>query len=191
MTYLDDLEKLAELRDKGIISKEAFEQKKNAVLSQNSDGKTHAEQEQKSPNVTVRTVVALLLVVGAFAAIKGYKEITKRHQANQILDYVSRCAVVAQVSGDGYIIGEVTKTEDGILVSDTNCRNIMPLENAPLNLSSDRFIVYAAQKEDSFFKIETPPIPLSEVRQLLLNRNNRYVEIRKSNNGGLEFKFQK
>ena len=45
MTYLDDLEKLAELRDKGIISKEAFEQKKNAVLSQNSDGKTHAEQE--------------------------------------------------------------------------------------------------------------------------------------------------
>ena len=41
MAYMEDLEKLADLRNRGIISQEAFEQKKNAILWNNLEQKSN------------------------------------------------------------------------------------------------------------------------------------------------------
>ena len=196
MTYLDDLERLSDLRDKGIISQKAFEEKKEAILSQ-VDGKT-----TKVNFKSTKTRVWLVICLGIFCILFmggriGYKEATNRHRANQILDYVSRCAVMAQTMGDGYTIGNFTKEwneEKQIYensLSNTNCQELMRMEEAPLHLYSGDFIVYAAQSKDKTFKIETPPIHSKEIRLLLLNRANSVVGIRKTHSNSMEFTFQK
>ena len=130
-------------------------------------------------------MLGVLAIIGVLSigGLAGYTMAMNRHRANQILDYVSRCAVAAQTNGDGYYIGDVSKTvtEQGKViysVTSTNCAALLPLENAPNALAGSKFIVSKAEATDLSFVIETPPIMSQDIRSALLNRDNVNVSIR-------------
>ncbi len=51
-------------------------------------------------------MLGVLAIIGVLSigGLAGYTMAMNRHRANQILDYASRCVVVAQTSGDGSTI---------------------------------------------------------------------------------------
>ena len=113
-------------------------------------------------------MLGVLAIIGVLSigGLAGYTMAMNRHRANQILDYVSRCAVAAQTKGDGYVIAE------------TNCGALLPLEDAPNGLSKTGFKVSAATAGTLWFTIETPSIASQDIRTALLNRDNTNVVIR-------------
>ena len=48
-------------------------------------------------------MLGVLAIIGVLSigGLAGYTMAMNRHRANQVLDYVSRCAVIAQTKGDG------------------------------------------------------------------------------------------
>jgi len=130
-------------------------------------------------------MLGVLAIIGVLSigGLAGYTMAMNRHRANQILDYVSRCAVAAQTNGDGYYIGDITKTvsDQGKVTyggGNTNCGSLLPLEMAPNALVASQFIVSYADASALFFVIETPSIMSQDIRAALLNRDNVNVSIR-------------
>ena len=67
-------------------------------------------------------MLGVLAIIGVLSigGLAGYTMAMNRHRANTILDYVSRCVVVAQTSGDGSVLkkgacGYTTGNSGGIL----------------------------------------------------------------------------
>ena len=102
-----------------------------------------------------------------------------RHRANEILDYVSRCAVTAQVQGDGYEIKAAT------------CADLLSYEPAPNGLNSRGFIVSAAGPYDRTFEITTPVIKSDDIRDILVARGNYNVSIKETYDDKVRFIFNK
>ena len=134
-------------------------------------------------------MLGVLAIIGVLSigGLAGYTMAMNRHRANQILDYVSRCAVAAQTNGDGYYIGTVTRTPDGqgykYTVASTDCATLLPLENAPNALIGASFIVATAMPSDLTFTITTPAISSQDIRTALLNRDSVNVKITTENGG--------
>ena len=143
-------------------------------------------------------MLGVLAIIGVLSigGLAGYTMAMNRHRANQILDYVSRCAVAAQTKGDGYVIGDTS----GETVSDTNCGALLPLENAPNGLGGaagneddvgSAFIVSAANADALDFTITTPAIASDDIRTALLNRSNTNVTITNGGDNKIDFVFKK
>ena len=67
-------------------------------------------------------MLGVLAIIGVLSigGLAGYTMAMNRHRANTILDYASRCVVVAQTTGDGSTLG----TED-------DCQAILDGETVP------------------------------------------------------------
>ncbi len=68
-------------------------------------------------------MLGVLAIIGVLSigGLAGYTMAMNRHRANQVLDYVSRCAVIAQTYGDG---SEVNTT--------SSCAELMDEEQVSL-----------------------------------------------------------
>lgn len=66
-------------------------------------------------------MLGVLAIIGVLSigGLAGYTMAMNRHRANQVLDYVSRCAVIAQTKGDG------SQNPSG------NCNELMEDEDQP------------------------------------------------------------
>ena len=72
-------------------------------------------------------MLGVLAIIGVLSigGLAGYTMAMNRHRANVILDYISKCVVVAQTSGDGSTLRTGA------------CHAIMPDENVPTFLNGD------------------------------------------------------
>ena len=127
-------------------------------------------------------MLGVLAIIGVLSigGLAGYTMAMNRHRANQILDYVSRCAIAAQTKGDGYKIEE------------SNCGALLPIENAPNGLGGaagntdgvgTKFLVKSSSEDKQYFVIVTPKIASKDIRTALLNRDNVNVKIRQGVGG--------
>ena len=143
-------------------------------------------------------MLGVLAIIGVLSigGLAGYTMAMNRHRANQILDYVSRCAVAAQTFGDGYYIGHVTKSFDGqgnvtYTVTNGNCGEFLPLELGPNGLAKASFAVASAGPEKLTFTITTPSIASDDIRTALVNRDNTNVGIVSNGSKQVVFTFKK
>ena len=125
-------------------------------------------------------MLGVLAIIGVLSigGLAGYTMAMNRHRANQILDYVSRCAVAAQTKGDGYVIGEGALDANGVPANNAKCGTLLPLEEAPNGLEGSSFIVSKAGAATLTFTIATPKIKSQDIRTALLNRDNTNVTIK-------------
>ena len=135
--------------------------------------------------LAVIAIGALILVMG-FA---GYLTAMNRYRTNQILDYVNRCAVVAQSYGDGYELKSV-EGEDIIV----RCGDLLS-DIAPNGLDGKEFIVTAANENVLLYQITTPYIKSKDIRAALVARattilNGEVIDIWDFQ-GKVEFTFRK
>ena len=143
-------------------------------------------------------MLGVLAIIGVLSigGLAGYTMAMNRHRANQILDYVSRCAVAAQTLGDGYYIGAVTKKYDSTLqtysysAAQTNCGALLPLEVGPNALDAASFIIAPRGPADLDFTVVTPEITSNDIRRALTNRDNINVNITEADNV-VTFTFRK
>ncbi len=72
-------------------------------------------------------MLGVLAIIGVLSigGLAGYTMAMNRHRANTILDYASRCVVVAQTTGDGSTLG-----------TETDCQAILDNEALPGGASS-------------------------------------------------------
>lgn len=108
------------------------------------------------------TMIEMLgvLAIGAVISLVGlaaFLMAMNRHRANQILDYVNRCAIVALTNYDGYI------------VEDTLCGNMLS-DKAPNGLNGMEFIVVGATGNQVKYTVTTPVIESDDIRTALLSR---------------------
>ena len=135
--------------------------------------------------LAVLAIGAILLVVG-FA---GYLMAMNRYRTNQILEYVNRCAVVAQSYGEGYEI----KNEDGSDVI-LRCGDLLS-DPAPNGLDGQEFMAIAAGDNTLLYHIVTPYIKSNDIRAALVARattslNGEIIDIWDFQ-GKVEFTFRK
>ena len=143
-------------------------------------------------------MLGVLAIIGVLSigGLAGYTMAMNRHRANQILDYVSRCAVAAQTLGDGYYIGNVTKTYSSTTQTysytstSTTCGALLPLEVGPNALAATSFTIPPRGPADLDFTITTPDISSNDIRTALTNRDNINVNITASGNK-VVFTFRK
>ena len=132
-------------------------------------------------------MLGVLAIIGVLSigGLAGYTMAMNRHRANQILDYVSRCAVAAQTKGDGYKIDAAS------------CKDLLPLETEPNGLVG-KVSVLAAAASASDFTITVTGIASNDIATALADRQNTNVTITKTaatgNNAtgyNVTFKFKK
>ena len=145
-------------------------------------------------------MLGVLAIIGVLSigGLAGYTMAMNRHRANQILDYVSRCAVAAQTFGDGYYIGHVTKSfsTDGqgyvtYTVTEGNCGEFLPLEVGPNGLTASDFKVASVGPDKMTFTVVTPSIASDDIRTALVNRDNTNVGVVSAAGGKVTFTFKK
>ena len=143
-------------------------------------------------------MLGVLAIIGVLSigGLAGYTMAMNRHRANQILDYVSRCAVAAQTFGDGYYIGHVTKSfnDQGVAtytVTDGNCGEFLPLEDGPNGLAKGSFVVASVGPDKMKFTVVTPSIASDDIRTALVNRDNTNVGIVSNGSKQVVFTFKK
>ena len=112
-----------------------------------------------------RTMIETLavLAIGAMVLYAGFASFLmamQRHHANQILDYVNRCAVLAQTNYDGYVVEEAQDTRCGTFLSD----------EPPCNLNGMEFIISNATGNNLTYSITTPYIKSKQIRKALIDR---------------------
>ncbi len=73
-------------------------------------------------------MLGVLAIIGVLSigGLAGYTMAMNRHRANQILDYVARCAVIAQTDGDGTN-----------LATDTACKTLTGDTAVPAGIDGD------------------------------------------------------
>ena len=129
-------------------------------------------------------MLGVLAIIGVLSigGLAGYTMAMNRHRANQILDYVSRCAVAAQTKGDGYVIDAAS------------CKDLLPLETEPNGLVGSISVASAAASELDF-TITVAGIKSNDIATALEDRKNTNVTIEKSGNATagytVTFKFKK
>ena len=143
-------------------------------------------------------MLGVLAIIGVLSigGLAGYTMAMNRHRANQILDYVSRCAVAAQTFGDGYYIGKVSKSFDGqgnvtYTVTTGSCGDFLPLELGPNGMDKTKFYVASAGPEKLVFTVVTPSIASDDIRTALVNRDNTNVGIKSDTSKKVTFTFKK
>ena len=126
-------------------------------------------------------VLAIAAIISLFG-LAAFMMAMNRHRADQILDYVNRCAVVAQSNGDGYEVGE------------SRCGNLLA-DEPPYNLNGQDFIVSKATANEPTYTVTTPPIASDDIRTSLVDRSttslNGEIIVIWDFQGRVEFTFRK
>ncbi|MBP5534076.1 MAG: hypothetical protein J6Y03_01040 [Alphaproteobacteria bacterium] len=122
-------------------------------------------------------MLGVLAIIGVLSigGLAGYTMAMNRHRANQILDYASRCAIVAQTTGDGYV------------VANDSCANLLTNEAGPLGIAYD---VDGGAAGDTNFTVTTGNIASEDVRDILVGRSNATVTVAE-NGQAIVFTFAK
>ena len=113
-------------------------------------------------------MLGVLAIIGVLSigGLAGYTMAMNRHRANTILDYASRCVVVAQTTGDG------STMETG------PCSTILDGETYPAG---------ATIEIDADSTVDQPSVTVSgiteKVAEALVNRSGGTVEITKDAEG--------
>ena len=110
-------------------------------------------------------------------ASSGATVAINRHHANQILDYISKCALAVQM------ISISGKAKD-------NCAALLPDIPVPLSLNGKKFTISEGKKGESNFTITTPEITSDMVRSDIIRRNNSIISIKESGKK-VKFTFKK
>ena len=107
-------------------------------------------------------MLGVLAIIGVLSigGLAGYTMAMNRHRANQVLDYVSRCVVVAQTSGDGSTIKE------------ENCADILD-EDKPAALTTDATITAGNNSDDITVSYATT----DKVAEAMVNRSTDNITI--------------
>ena len=106
-------------------------------------------------------MLGVLAIIGVLSigGLAGYTMAMNRHRANTILDYASRCVVVAQTSGDGSTI----KTG--------SCVDI--LDDEPLPGAATKVEISSAENADIVVDYETT----DKVADAMVNRSTDNITI--------------
>ncbi|MBP5534077.1 MAG: prepilin-type N-terminal cleavage/methylation domain-containing protein [Alphaproteobacteria bacterium] len=104
--------------------------------------------------LSVLAIAGILSTVG----IAGYVMAMNRYRANQILDYVNRCALIAQ-----------TNSKEGYAVDDAFCGDLLT-DSAPLGLDGKKFVVKNAANASTTYTVTTPVIKSDQIRAALVAR---------------------
>ena len=125
-------------------------------------------------------MLGVLAIIGVLSigGLAGYTMAMNRHRANQILDYVSRCAVAAQTKGDGYTI------------TAANCNTLLPLETEPNGLTNS-ISVQGATADKLEYTLTVAGIASEDIRTALTNRDNTNVKITVNASNTVTFTFKK
>ena len=108
------------------------------------------------------------------ASNSGAARAINRHNSNQILDYVSQCAVAVQTKRGGIINPKDT------------CGSLLPYMDPPFSLEGRKFTISEDKKSGSTFIITTPEIESEKVRKNVLQRSNSIFDIKEA---GKKVKF--
>ena len=129
-------------------------------------------------------MLGVLAIIGVLSigGLAGYTMAMNRHRANQILDYMSRCAIAAQTRGDGYEIVPGAATMP--------CTDLLPGQVPPNGISGT---VAHANANAATFMITSSAIASADIRTALRDRSNTNVTITDcpNNENALNFVFQK
>ncbi len=109
-------------------------------------------------------MLGVLAIIGVLSigGLAGYTMAMNRHRANTILDYASRCVVVAQTSGDG------SKIKTG------SCKTI--LDNEPLPGGATAVTLGLGGTNNADIEV-TVTHPSEKVKEALDNRNTDNITI--------------
>ena len=123
-------------------------------------------------------MLGVLAIIGVLSigGLAGYTMAMNRHRANSVMEYVSRCAVLAQTRGSG-AADDLTATTCGALMTDT----------APIGAAAEYVVGAAADDE---FTITTPAIGDS-IAEAIVARNsaNANPQIAASGDDAVQFTF--
>ncbi len=135
-------------------------------------------------------MLGVLAIIGVLSigGLAGYTMAMERHKANQILDYVSRCAVLAQTSGEsGKFTGQCNTTTTGEGESAVTTNGLVVGETAPTYATSYDLATTAGA---STFTITVDGMSTG-VAKAVVARNSPAVKIEKSGTTGAVFTFNK
>ena len=109
-------------------------------------------------------MLGVLAIIGVLSigGLAGYTMAMNRHRANTILDYASRCVVVAQTTGDG------STMETG------DCQDILDGETLPGGATSISITSAATEVDQPVVEVSGITEKVSEAMQ---NRSGGTVEI--------------
>ena len=124
-------------------------------------------------------MLGVLAIIGVLSigGLAGYTMAMNRHRANTVLDYVARCAVVAQTRGTGVEAWEVT-----------TCGALLPDEVAA---PAGNYEVAAVDAADTEFVINVTNLANEAVAAAVVARNSANPKIAANGTKGANFTFQR
>ncbi len=120
-------------------------------------------------------MLGVLAIIGVLSigGLAGYTMAMNRYRANNILDYVSRCAVLAQTRG----MGDET--------SATTCADLMPGETAPSGVAG----AVSRESATAPIVIAVTNVPSDAIAAALAGRTSALVTISGATTAGTTFTF--
>ena len=126
-------------------------------------------------------MLGVLAIIGVLSigGLAGYTTAMNRHRANTILDYVSRCVVVAQTYGDG------SRIKAGNCGNDGTNNGILGSEKKPTSLSTDAEISLS----NNNIKV-TGTASTSKIAKALKGRSTSSITITQADEDSGEFTIE-
>ena len=120
-------------------------------------------------------MLGVLAIIGVLSigGLAGYTMAMNRYRANNILDYVSRCAVLAQTRG----MGDET--------ADTTCAALMPGEDAPSSVAG----AVTRASATAPIVVTVTGVPSDPIAAALAGRTSALVKIEGATTAGTTFTF--
>jgi len=121
-------------------------------------------------------MLGVLAIIGVLSigGLAGYTMAMNRHRANVILDYVSKCVVVAQTSGDGSTLRTGA------------CNLIMPDENVPTFFAANG-IPQVAISNDGDDIVVNGTAASQRIAAAMANRNTAAITVAEGQGGNGAF----
>ncbi len=119
-------------------------------------------------------MLGVLAIIGVLSigGLAGYTMAMNRHRANQVLDYVSRAAVIALTKGDG--------TQS---VNNMNCKVLLDGEDVPLADMGCSVLKDSSTGDD--VKVTVTNLPNTSIANALENRSSTQVSVEATANGAI------
>ena len=119
-------------------------------------------------------MLGVLAIIGVLSigGLAGYTMAMNRHRANQVLDYVSRAAVIALTKGDG--------TQS---VNNMDCKVLLDGEDVPLAKMGCSVLKDSSTGDD--VKVTVTNLPNTSIANALENRSSTQVSVEATANGAI------
>ena len=119
-------------------------------------------------------MLGVLAIIGVLSigGLAGYTMAMNRHRANQVLDYVSRAAVIALTKGDG--------TQS---VNNIDCKVLLDGEDVPLAKMGCSVLKDSSTGDD--VKVTVTNLPNTSIANALENRSSTQVSVEATANGAI------